>query len=168
QDRVGEEFSGSVSSVVPFGLFVALDDIFIEGLIHISDPGSDYFHYDETRHELAGARTNRRYRLSDRVRVQVVRVDLETSKIDFRLIDSEEAAPTERRGKTARDRDNAAPLGDAAPTPRKGRGRSGSAASRAKAEAQTQGRATDKKPDADKPKSAGRKRGNSKKGARRG
>ncbi len=168
QDRVGEEFSGSVSSVVPFGLFVALDDIFIEGLIHISDLGSDYFHYDETRHELAGERTNRRYRLSDRVRVQVVRVDLETSKIDFRLIDSEEAAPTERRGKTARDRDNAAPQGDAAPTPRKGRGRSGSAASRAKAEAQTQGRATDKKPDADKPKSAGRKRGNSKKGARRG
>jgi len=124
QDRVGEEFSGSVSAVVPFGLFVALDDIFIEGLVHISDLGSDYFHYDETRHELAGERTGRRYRLSDRVRVQVVRVDLETSKIDFRLLESEEAAPTERRGKTARERERAAPPPDAAPpAPRKGRGR---------------------------------------------
>lgn len=136
QDRVGEEFTGSVSSVVPFGLFVALDDIFIEGLIHISDLGSDYFHYDETRHELAGERTNVRYRLSDRVRVQVVRVDLETSKIDFRMIDSEEERPTERRGKTARERETAAPrVEDASPKARKGRGRSQSTASRGKAAA---------------------------------
>ena len=136
QDRVGEEFTGSVSSVVPFGLFVALDDVFIEGLIHISDLGSDYFHYDETRHELAGERTNVRYRLSDRVRVQVVRVDLETSKIDFRMIDSEEERPTERRGKTAREREAAAPrVEDAPPKARKGRGRSQSTASRGKAAA---------------------------------
>ncbi|MDR2092714.1 MAG: ribonuclease R [Azoarcus sp.] len=85
RDRIGETFSGSVSAVVPFGLFVALDDIFIEGLVHISDLGSDYFHFDESRHELAGERTNVRYRLSDRVRVQLIRADLETSKIDFRL-----------------------------------------------------------------------------------
>jgi len=103
QDKVGEEFSGSVSAVVPFGLFVALDDIFIEGLVHISDLGSDYFHFDETRHELAGERTGTRYRLSDRVRVQVVRVDLETTKIDFRLIEGPQRA-TERVGKTERDR----------------------------------------------------------------
>jgi ribonuclease R len=136
QDRVGEEFTGSVSSVVPFGLFVALDDIFIEGLIHISDLGSDYFHYDETRHELAGERTNVRYRLSDRVRVQVVRVDLETSKIDFRMIDSEEERPTERRGKTAREREAVVPrVEDAPPKARKGRGRSQSTASRGKAAA---------------------------------
>ncbi|HRQ57320.1 MAG TPA: ribonuclease R [Azoarcus taiwanensis] len=88
QDKVGEEFSGSVSAVVPFGLFVALDDIFIEGLVHISDLGTDYFRFDEMRHELAGQRTGVRYRLSDRVRVQVVRVDLATTKIDFRLIES--------------------------------------------------------------------------------
>lgn len=87
QDKVGEEFTGSVSAVVPFGLFVALDDIFIEGLLHISDLGSDYFHFDETRHELAGERTGVRYRLSDRVRVQLVRVDLATTKIDFRLVE---------------------------------------------------------------------------------
>lgn len=114
QDRVGEEFAGSVSAVVPFGLFVALDDIFIEGLVHISDLGSDYFHFDETRHELVGERTNVRYRLSDRVRVQLVRVDLETNKIDFRLIEGT-SRPTERSGKTARDRDAAAEA------PRRGR-----------------------------------------------
>lgn len=104
QDKVGEEFSGSVSAVVPFGLFVALDDIFIEGLVHISELGSDYFHYDGTRHELAGERTGARFRLSDRVRVQLVRVDLETTKIDFRLIEGPPARPTERVGKTERER----------------------------------------------------------------
>lgn len=104
KDRVGEEFTGSVSSVVPFGLFVAIDDVFIEGLVHISDLGADYFHYDETRHELAGGRTGARYRLSDRITVQVVRVDMETSKIDFRLAGAAEAHATARPGKTARDR----------------------------------------------------------------
>ena len=87
QDRVGEEFIGSVSSVVPFGLFIALDDVFIEGLLHISDLGSDYFHYDETRHALMGERTAKQFRLSDRVKVQLVRVDMATNKIDFRLIE---------------------------------------------------------------------------------
>ncbi len=89
QDRVGEEFTGSVSAVVPFGLFVALDDIFIEGLLHISDLGSDYFHYDEMRHALMGERTGKQFRLSDRVKVQLVRVDMATNKIDFRLIEGQ-------------------------------------------------------------------------------
>lgn len=120
QDRVGEEFSGSVSAVVPFGLFVALDDIFIEGLVHISDLGSDYFHFDETRHELVGERTNARFRLSDRVRVQLVKVDLETNKIDFRLIEGV-SRPTERTGKTDRDRQPAVEAGGTAPTRRKAR-----------------------------------------------
>jgi ribonuclease R len=87
QDRVGEEFTGSVSAVVPFGLFVALDDIFIEGLLHISDLGSDYFHYDETRHALLGQRTGKQFRLSDRLKVQLVKVDMATNKIDFRLVE---------------------------------------------------------------------------------
>ncbi|MDR2688753.1 MAG: ribonuclease R [Azoarcus sp.] len=96
RDKVGETFSGSVSSVVPFGLFVALDDIFIEGLVHVSELGSDYFHFDESRHELVGERTHVRYRLSDRVTVQVLRADLETSKIDFRLLEDEPPGQTAR------------------------------------------------------------------------
>lgn len=87
QDRVGEEFEGSVSAVVPFGLFVALDDVFIEGLVHISELGADYFHYEEGKHRLVGERSGRTYRLADRVRIQVVRVDLDNTRIEFRLAD---------------------------------------------------------------------------------
>ncbi len=99
QDRVGERFEGSVSAVVPFGIFVALDGIYVEGLVHISDLGADYFHYDEARHELLGERTGRRFRLADRVPVQLVRADLETKKIDFRLIseDTKPHSPGRRR-----------------------------------------------------------------------
>ncbi|MDD2667215.1 ribonuclease R [Zoogloea sp.] len=103
RDRIGEEFDGSVSSVVPFGLFVALDDVFVEGLVHISDLGTDYFHFDDAHHTLVGERTGERYRLSDRIRVQLVRVNMEASKIDFRLIQGPQRA-TERVGKTARDK----------------------------------------------------------------
>lgn len=88
QDRVGEIFTGSISSVVPFGIFVALDAVFVEGLVHVSDLGRDYFHFDEKQHAMVGERTGARYRLSDRVRVQLVRVDLDQNKIDFRLADA--------------------------------------------------------------------------------
>ncbi|MDP3872999.1 MAG: ribonuclease R [Methyloversatilis sp.] len=90
QDRVGEEFEGSVSAVVPFGLFVALDNVFIEGLVHISELGADYFHYEEGKHRLVGERSGRMYRLADRVRIQVVRVDLDNTRIEFRLADGGE------------------------------------------------------------------------------
>ena len=85
RDRVGEEFVGTVSAVTGFGLFVALTDLYVEGLVHISELGSDYFHFDQAKHQLLGERTGKRYRLSDRIRVRLVRVDLETSKIDFVL-----------------------------------------------------------------------------------
>lgn len=85
RDRVGEEFEGSVSAVTSFGIFVALDDVYVEGLVHISELGQDYFHFDATKHQLLGDRTRKRFRLADRVRVKIVRVDLETSRIDFVL-----------------------------------------------------------------------------------
>ncbi len=85
QDRVGEIFSGSVSSVVPFGIFVALDAVYIEGLVHVSELGRDYFTFDEANHQMIGSRTAVRYRLADRIKVQLVRVDMNSNKIDFRL-----------------------------------------------------------------------------------
>ena len=88
RDRIGEVFEGSISSVVPFGIFVALDDVFVEGLVHVSDLGQDYFHFDEQAHAMVGERGGRRFRLADRVRVQLVRVDMEASKIDFRLAET--------------------------------------------------------------------------------
>ena len=91
KDRVGEIFEGSISSVVPFGIFVALDGVFVEGLVHVSELGQDYFHFDEKSHAMVGERSGRRFRLSDRVRVQLTRVDMEANKIDFRLAEAEPA-----------------------------------------------------------------------------
>jgi ribonuclease R len=85
QDKVGETFMGSVSGVAAFGAFIALDDVYVEGLLHVSELGRDYFHYDAAKHELMGEHTKQRYRLGDRVRVKVARVDLGTTKIDFVL-----------------------------------------------------------------------------------
>jgi ribonuclease R len=86
RERVGETFTGTVSAVVPFGIFVVLDDLYVEGLVHVSDLGSEYFQYSEPMHELRGERTGLRYRLADRVSIQVARVDLEARRIEFRLI----------------------------------------------------------------------------------
>ncbi len=87
RDKLGEHFTGTVSGVTTFGIFVQLDAMFIEGLVHISELGGDYFQYDEARHELRGDRTGKRYRLTDRVTVQVSRVDLDARRIDLRLVD---------------------------------------------------------------------------------
>jgi len=95
QDRIGEVFDGTVAGVTSFGLFVALDGVYVEGLLHVTELGNDYFNYDKARHEMAGERTGVRYRLGDRLRVKVSRVDLETSKIDFVLVAGEEGAGTE-------------------------------------------------------------------------
>jgi ribonuclease R len=88
QDHVGDEFEGTVSGVAGFGLFVTLDELFIDGLVHISDLGNDYYQFDAQRHLLRGERTGVRHQLGARVRVRVVRVDIETTKIDFVLVDA--------------------------------------------------------------------------------
>ena len=85
QDKVGESYNGSVSGVTGFGIFVALDDIYAEGLVHVSDLGKDYFHFDAAKHQMLGERTKRRFRLGDRVRVKVARANLDTARIDFVL-----------------------------------------------------------------------------------
>jgi ribonuclease R len=87
QDKIGEVFEGTVAAVTSFGLFVALDGVYVEGLVHVTELGNDYFHFDKARHEMTGERTAVRYRLGDRLTIKVVRVDLETAKIDFTLID---------------------------------------------------------------------------------
>ena len=85
-DKIGEEFSGIISAVTSFGFFVELADIYVEGLVHISNLGQDYFHFDPTSHQLKGERTNTNYRLGDTVKIRVVRVDLDEKKMDFELI----------------------------------------------------------------------------------
>ena len=83
QDHVGEVFEGRVTGVTGFGVFVTLDEYFVDGLVHISELGRDYFQFDPARHVLLGERTGKRYRLADRMRVKLVRVDLETRKMDL-------------------------------------------------------------------------------------
>jgi ribonuclease R len=104
RDRVGEEFEGSVSAVTSFGIFVALDDFYVEGLVHISELGQDYFHFDAARHHLLGDRTRKCYRLADRVKVKIVRVDLETSRIDFVLAGEVAGGPRRVRSLRRRSR----------------------------------------------------------------
>ncbi|NRT57149.1 ribonuclease R [Leptothrix sp. C29] len=86
RDRLGEEYSGTVSAATSFGLFVQLDELYVEGLVHITELGGEYFRYDEVRQELRGERTGVRYAVGVRIRVQVSRVDLDGRRIDFRLV----------------------------------------------------------------------------------
>ncbi|MDW8337204.1 MAG: ribonuclease R [Tepidimonas sp.] len=102
REHLGEEFAGTVSAVTSFGLFVTLDSLYVEGLVHITELGGEYFQYDERRQELRGERTGVRYGLGTAVRVQVSRVDLDGRRIDFRLVrSSDEEGGAERAGKAA-------------------------------------------------------------------
>ena len=93
REHLGEEFGGTVSAATSFGLFVQLDGLHVEGLVHITELGGEYFRFDEVRQELRGERTGIRYTVGSRVRVQVSRVDLDGRKIDFRMVnEGEEAA----------------------------------------------------------------------------
>ena len=86
REHLGEEYSGTVSAATSFGVFVTLDELYVEGLVHITELGSEYFRFDEARQELRGERSGARYAVGSRVRVQVSRVDLDSRKIDFRLV----------------------------------------------------------------------------------
>ena len=84
-DKIGKTFSGTVGGVTSFGLFITLDDVFIEGLVHISNLGQDFFHFDPLHHRLTGERSGQRFNLGDRLSVVVAKVDLDGRKIDFDL-----------------------------------------------------------------------------------
>ena len=116
-DKVGEHFAGYITGVQPFGLFVELDEIYVEGLVHVSSMRDDYYAFDEKAHLLKGENTRRIYRLGDRVEVQVVRVDRERRQIDFALVDVLKRAA--RRGSR--------PAGGEAPSRSRGSPRGGRA-----------------------------------------
>ncbi|BDU55326.1 ribonuclease R [Limnohabitans sp. TEGF004] len=100
REHLGEEYGGVVTSATGFGLFVTLDAMYVEGLVHITELGGEYFRFDEMRQELRGERTGIRYGIGSRVRIQVSRVDLDGRKIDFRLVrEADELLP--RHGKDA-------------------------------------------------------------------
>lgn len=82
-DRVGEEFTGIIAAVTSFGLFVELDDLYVEGLIHVSSLQNDYYHFDAVRQKMIGERSGRSFQMGDRLPVQLARVDLDDRKIDL-------------------------------------------------------------------------------------
>ena len=86
--RIGEEYEAVVSAATNFGLFVELQPLYVEGLVHITELGEDYFHYDNARHCLKGERTGKVYRLGDKLKVQVAQVNLDDRKVDLRFIES--------------------------------------------------------------------------------
>jgi ribonuclease R len=96
-DKVGEEFEGFVTGVAPFGLFVEVIEHFVEGLVHVSSMGDDYYHFVEQQHTLRGENTQKVYKLGDRVAVQVVRVDMERRQVDLGLVEILEAVRREAR-----------------------------------------------------------------------
>ena len=102
QDHVGGEFSGVISSVTGFGLFVRLDDLFIDGLVHISTLENDYYQFDATKQRLIGENSGIQYRLGDKVRIKVEAVHLENKMVDFSLMGSERKP--HRAGKTAKEK----------------------------------------------------------------
>jgi ribonuclease R len=124
RDKLGEEFTGTISGVTPFGIFVQLDQLYIEGLVHVTELGADYFQYDEVRHELRGERSGIRFQLTSRVTVQVSRVDLDARKIDLRLVNEPSLRPPVKQDQARDSNDRTAAKTaskkDAAPRPAKG------------------------------------------------
>ena len=105
---VGDTFMGAVTSVASFGLFVQLDHLFVEGMVHVTELGNEYFHYDPSKHIMMGERTGKAYRLGDRIAVQVAKVNLDERKVDFSLPGVEKAPERAMQDRGAKKRRPAA------------------------------------------------------------
>ncbi|MGB5834226.1 MAG: ribonuclease R [Thiohalocapsa sp.] len=104
QDKLGDEIDGTITSVQGFGLFVELDEIHVDGLVHITALDNDYYHFDPVGHRLTGERTGQVYRLGDRMRVKVAAVNLQERKIDFVPAVQKQQAPAKNRSRPRRKR----------------------------------------------------------------
>ena len=143
QEHVGDEFAGVISAVTGFGLFVELENIYIEGLVHISALPGDYYNFDGPRQRLTGERSGRSFKLGDSVQVQVARVDLDDKKIDLELIES---APS-GKGKKHRQAHKGGSDKNEQGTPKKKKPKAkGKAAKQAKKQGSTTGGKSKQKP----------------------
>ncbi len=107
EQHVGSEFDGVISGVTSFGLFIELDQSKVNGLVHVTQLPNDYYHFDPIRKTLSGERRGREFRLGDRVRIKVLKASLEERKIDFRLVEGDDAGhgqpkPPPPRGKPSK------------------------------------------------------------------
>ena len=107
QGHIGDYFYGTINAVTSFGLFVELEDVYVEGLVHISALPGDYYHFDAAKHCLQGERSGKSFRLGDTIEVQVVRVDLDEKKIDFELADAPPKPKSKPKAKPKSKKTNA-------------------------------------------------------------
>lgn len=115
-ERVGEIFEGRINAVTGFGLFVLLEEVYVEGLVHVTSLSNDYYQHDPIHHRLRGERSGHVYRLGDRLRVRLINVNLDERKIDFEPAPAESGPKTSRAD--ARPGDPAVPKPDEAPAQR--------------------------------------------------
>jgi len=101
RDKVGEVFAGKISGMANFGIFVTLDDIHVEGMVHVSDLGEDYFNYHPETLSMIGERSGVQFKMGDRVVIKVARADLDTSKIDLVLVSGGESRSSRKAKKQA-------------------------------------------------------------------
>lgn len=167
QDHVGDTFDAVIASVTNFGLFVRLNDLFIDGLVHISSLGSDYYQFDPMRQRLIGENTGQIYQVGDPVTVKVAAVNLDDRQIDLMMLGDNakggkrKAAPSRDKPLTARERVNregaklakASKAGAAKPKADSGKAKAGTVKAKAKAGAKAK---KDVKNPAKKPKAAKR------------
>ncbi|WP_412480710.1 ribonuclease R [Azonexus sp. IMCC34839] len=168
KERIGEEFTGTISAVTAFGIFVALDEVYVEGLVHVSELGADYFQFDAIKHQMLGERTGQRFRLGDRVRVKLVRADLESNRIDFVLAQEMPGGQPRKAGGARKPTSIPAPAKAVVkPVARKKAVKAKPAASPAKAKPATKAKAKPKAPVKAKSKSAAKAKPAGKSGRRR-
>jgi len=108
-DKVGDEFEGYVTGVASFGLFIELIEHFVEGMVHVSTMADDYYRFVESAHMLRGENTHKVYRLGDKVKVQVIRVNMEVRQVDLGLVEILERV---REGERGPRRSKASPKGE--------------------------------------------------------
>jgi ribonuclease R len=104
-DKLGEVFTGFVSGITSYGFYVELEEYFVEGLVHISSLVDDYYLVNEKRHTLTGESTGKVYRLGDRLKVRLAKVDLERRQIDFAVEEISEPRPQRTAAKPAKKRE---------------------------------------------------------------
>ena len=117
-DRVGEKYTGVVTAVTGFGLFVMLDDLYVEGLIHVTGLPKDYYYHEASQHRMIGERTGRVFRLGQKLTVGLMRVNLEERKIDFELVDDTDQSAEQ----PSRDRNTKKRKGSSSSGPSSGHG----------------------------------------------
>lgn len=112
QQHLGQSFKGVVSAVTGFGLFVELEDVYVEGLVHVTSLPDDYYHYDNAHQCMRGERTGKVFGLGDELEIIVSRVNLDDKKIDFELVSTLRKGKRTGRAKPAKQSSGGAPFGD--------------------------------------------------------